>query len=167
MGLDHLWAAWRNAYVVKATAEEREGVAGGCVFCALSELEPAASNGVLASTNSTFAVLNAYPYGSGHSLILPKRHVASLSDLSAEERAELFELCFDVTQAIESAYHPDGINVGANLGRAAGAGIPAHLHLHALPRWSCDTNFMTAIAETRVIPESLETSWEKLHAQLS
>ena len=98
---------------------------------------------------------------------MPKRHVASLSDLSAEERAELFELCFDVTQAIESAYHPDGINVGANLGRAAGAGIPAHLHLHALPRWSGDTNFMTAIAETRVIPESLETSWEKLHAQLS
>ena len=94
-------------------------------------------------------------------------HIHRLSDLSAEERAELFELCFDVTQAIESAYHPDGINVGANLGRAAGAGIPAHLHLHALPRWSGDTNFMTAIAETRVIPESLETSWEKLHAQLS
>jgi ATP adenylyltransferase len=89
-----------------------------------------------------------------------------LSDLSPQERAELFELLYEVTGALEGAYHPDGLNVGANLGRAAGAGIPAHLHLHALPRWSGDTNFMTAIAETRVIPESLATAWSKITTQL-
>ena len=166
MGLSQLWAAWRNDYVVKATAQERTGESSGCVFCALSDLEPGAEPGVLALRTATFAVLNAYPDGSGHSLVLPRRHVASLSDLTAEERAELFELLYEVTHALDGAYHPDGLNVGANLGRAAGAGIPAHLHLHALPRWSGDTNFMTAIAETRVIPESLETAWGKITAAL-
>ncbi len=167
MGLSQLWAAWRNDYVVKATADERTGESDGCVFCALSDLDPAAENGVLVRSTSTFAVLNAYPYGSGHSLILPRRHVASLSDLTAQERAELFELLYEVTTALDGAYHPDGLNVGANLGRAAGAGIPAHLHLHALPRWSGDTNFMTAIAETRVIPESLEVAWGKITSALT
>jgi ATP adenylyltransferase len=166
VGLDQLWAAWRNDYVVRATAEERAATSSSCVFCELSTLEPAAENGVLIRRTTTFAVLNAYPYGSGHSLILPRRHVAALSDLSPQERAELFELLYEVTGALEGAYHPDGLNVGANLGRAAGAGIPAHLHLHALPRWSGDTNFMTAIAETRVIPESLATAWSKITTQL-
>lgn len=162
MGLDHLWAAWRNDYVVAATAEERTEADRGCVFCALADATPDPSNGVLVVGTHAFAVLNAYPYGSGHTLILPRRHEGDLGALEPGERAELFELCFAVTEAIEVAYRPDGINVGANLGRAAGAGIPAHLHLHALPRWSGDTNFMTAIFETRVIPEALETSWAKL-----
>ncbi len=162
MGLDQLWAAWRNDYVVGATAQEREPSDQACVFCSLAELEPAASNGVLVHQTTSFAVLNAYPYGSGHSLILPRRHVAKLGELTENERHDLFGLLADLTEAIELAYVPDGINIGANLGRAAGAGIPAHLHLHALPRWSGDTNFMTSIAETRVIPEGLETSWLKI-----
>ena len=162
---DQLWAAWRNDYVVAATAEERQGVDRPCVFCTLaSAAAPSEDGGVLAVRPLTFAVLNAYPYGSGHLLVLPRRHVASLAELSADELAELWALTVEATGAIEAAYGPDGINVGANLGRAAGAGIPAHLHLHALPRWSGDTNFMTAIGGTRVIPESLTTAWAKLTA---
>lgn len=163
MPLEQLWAAWRNDYVVKATAEERAGSAAGCVFCHLGALEePSQGDGVLAVRPLTFAVLNAYPYGSGHLLVLPRRHVGDLQQLTGAEQAELWALTIEATGAIEEAYHPDGVNLGANLGRAAGAGIPAHLHLHALPRWSGDTNFMTSIASTRVIPESLSTAWTKL-----
>jgi diadenosine tetraphosphate (Ap4A) HIT family hydrolase len=109
------------------------------------------------------AILNAYPYTSGHCMVMPVRHVGTLLDLRAEEAAELWGFVTHATGALNVAYAPEGINVGANLGRAAGAGIPGHLHVHLVPRWNGDTNFMTAIAETRVIPEGLATSWRKLH----
>ncbi len=112
----------------------------------------------------SFAVLNAYPYASGHLLVLPLRHEGALSDLVTEESQELWEAARQAVAAVEVAYQPDGANLGANFGRAAGAGIPDHLHLHVLPRWSGDTNFMTAVAGTRVIPESLEAAWKRLHA---
>jgi ATP adenylyltransferase len=111
-----------------------------------------------------FCCLNAYPYGSGHLLVLPVRHVADLGDLTPEESSALWETARTAVKAAGDAYHPDGFNVGANLGRAAGAGIPQHLHLHVLPRWSGDTNFMTAIGGVRVIPESLATTWAKVSA---
>lgn len=111
-----------------------------------------------------FAILNAYPYGSGHLMVLPNRAVPQLDGLDAAESAELWAGVQDAVLAIRSAYRPDGVNVGMNLGAGAGAGVPDHLHVHCLPRWSADTNFMTAIAETRVLPEPLDVAWKKLTA---
>jgi len=112
-------------------------------------------------------MLNAYPYASGHVLVMPQRHVQELGDLSAEEASDLWQLALAAAAAIQRAYTPDGMNLGANLGRAAGAGIPNHLHLHIVPRWTGDTNFMTSVASVRVLPEPLPRSWEKLRAAWS
>ncbi len=108
------------------------------------------------------ALLNAYPYTSGHLMVLPVRHLADLDDLDRQEAAELWEGVRQAVQAVRAAYRPDGLNGGFNLGNAAGAGVPGHLHLHVLPRWVGDTNFMTAVADTRVLPEPLEVTDAKL-----
>lgn len=164
MSLEHLWAGWRNQYVVGATEAERRGDDGQCVFCRIvASGPPSEGNGVVWAGPLTLAVLNAYPYASGHLLVLPRRHVAGFDDLSSDEADELWSATRAAVSAITAAYDPDGLNVGANLGRAGGAGIPMHLHLHALPRWSGDTNFMTSVAQTRVLPESLTVSWRRLH----
>jgi ATP adenylyltransferase len=115
----------------------------------------------------SFIILNAFPYGSGHLLALPKRHVSSLIDLSTSEYLSVALTQRRMIAALELAYGADGMNVGMNLGQAAGAGIPKHVHIHALPRWNGDTNFMTTIGETRVLPESLESTWRKVVAALS
>lgn len=163
MALEQLWAGWRQEYVTAATEAEREGDAGGCVFCRLARSgEPSEDNGVVWRGPLAFAALNAYPYASGHLLVLPLRHLGDLDELSAEESDALWAATRSAVTAITAAYAPDGINMGANLGRAAGAGIPRHLHLHALPRWSGDTNFMTSVAGVRVMPESLVVAWHKL-----
>ena len=109
-------------------------------------------------------MLNAYPYASGHLLVTPVRHLGDLDELTAAESGALWQATTAAVRALTTAYGPDGVNMGANLGRAAGAGIPAHLHLHVVPRWSGDTNFMTSVAGVRVMPESLLASWERLHA---
>ena len=135
-----------------------------CVFCRLAASgEPSEDNLVVWRGEQAFVVMNAYPYAAGHVLVLPLRHVSSLAGLSPDESAELWAATQEAVATIEAAYDPDGLNVGANLGRAAGAGIPGHVHLHVVPRWSGDTNFMTAIAETRVLPETLALSWKKLN----
>lgn len=162
MSFDRLWADWRASYVAGATASSRAGGAAACVFCSLSAETPSAASGVLYEDATSFCVLNAFPYGSGHLLVLPKRHESSLLGLDEHEQAGLWRTAVAAVGAVERAYGPDGMNVGANLGEAAGAGIPAHLHLHVLPRWNGDTNFMTSIGETRVLPESLASAWEKL-----
>jgi ATP adenylyltransferase len=110
--------------------------------------------------------LNAYPYGSGHLLVVPYRHVGSLEELSDAEYLDFSLTIRDTAAALKATYAPDGMNIGMNLGSAAGAGIPRHLHAHALPRWDGDTNFMTTIGETRVLPESLESTWRKVHEHL-
>ncbi|HMK99610.1 MAG TPA: HIT domain-containing protein [Acidimicrobiales bacterium] len=167
MSLEHLWAGWRLDYVQKASDAERAERAGStdeCVFCRILESgEPSAENGVVWRGPLTFAVLNAYPYASGHLLILPLRHVPVLGDLTEEESADLWRTTMAAADALASAYDPDGLNMGANLGRAAGAGIPKHVHLHVLPRWSGDTNFMTTVAGVRVLPENLDESWRRVH----
>ena len=117
---------------------------------------------VLWRGEKVFAVLNAYPYTSGHLMVMPYRHVGELDQLDDDEGDELFAAARLAVAAVKRAYDPGGFNLGANLGRAGGAGIPGHLHLHVLPRWNGDTNFMTAVAETRVLPESLATTWQKL-----
>jgi ATP adenylyltransferase len=136
---------------------------GRCVFCRIAASgPPAADNGVLWAGECTFAVLNAYPYASGHLMVMPTRHVRTLADLSDPESTELWSALRHAVTALETAYGPEGINLGANLGRAAGAGIPRHLHLHAVPRWVGDTNFMTTVAGARVLPEALTVTWERL-----
>jgi ATP adenylyltransferase len=163
-GLEQLWAGWRRDYVASTTDAERAGTDGGCVFCRIAASgPPRAENLVAWRSDLSFAVMNAYPYASGHLLVMPVRHVGDLDGLSPEEAADLWAGTRLGAAALGKAYDPDGINLGANLGRAAGAGIPAHLHIHVLPRWSGDTNFMTAVAGVRVMPESLAAGWERLH----
>ncbi len=171
--LGRLWAGWRNAYVTGASPDAVEPVAGelgegqveGCVLCRLTAPgnDDAAAN-VLWRGRRCAAVLNAYPYTSGHLMVMPTRHVAELEDLEQEESAELWGAVRQAVAALKAAYRPGGINVGMNLGRSAGAGIPGHLHVHALPRWDGDTNFMTSTAGVRVMPEALPDSWAKLRA---
>ncbi|HYA68449.1 MAG TPA: HIT domain-containing protein [Acidimicrobiales bacterium] len=162
MSFEQLWAGWRRDYVMAATDAERAG-AGTCVFCAIAAAgEPNEANGVIWRDDTVFAVVNAYPYASGHLMVMPRRHVDELGRLTPEESAGLWEATRRAVASVEVAYDPDGINMGANLGRAAGAGIPDHLHLHVVPRWSGDTNFMTSVAGVRVMPESLTESWRRL-----
>ncbi|MDP8976739.1 MAG: HIT domain-containing protein [Actinomycetota bacterium] len=153
MTLERLWAGWRSEYVAGASEDS-----DGCVLCRVM----AEDSHVVWRGSHCAAVLNAYPYTSGHLMVLPVRHVAELEDVQGEEAGELWAGVADGVRALKAAYGADGINVGANLGRAAGAGVPGHFHVHVLPRWSGDTNFMTSVAETRVLPESLDTSYEKV-----
>ncbi|QXC61821.1 HIT domain-containing protein [Aquihabitans sp. G128] len=167
-GLARLWAGWRTAYIERLgddPAEVRPDGDGRSLFERIfaSDL-PDDETHVLWRGETCFAVLNAYPYGSGHLLVLPQRAVADLGGLTEAEATELWAGVRAGVAAIEAAYRPDGVNVGINLGAGAGAGVPDHLHVHCLPRWSGDTNFMTAVAEARVLPEPLEVSSRKLRA---
>jgi ATP adenylyltransferase len=162
VALERFSAAWRENYVANV-AQSHAADDGTCVFCVLAEEPVDESTGVIAKTELSFVVLNAFPYGSGHLLVLPRRHVAAIPDLSDAEYEDYFLILRRAVSALEAAYGPDGMNIGMNLGRAAGAGIPKHLHGHVLPRWLGDTNFMTTIGETRVLPESLESTWQKVH----
>jgi ATP adenylyltransferase len=165
MGLDHLWAGWRRAYIETMTGERPAPgrTAPGSLFEGILGLGD--EEGFVVHRGRTCSVLlNAYPYTSGHVLVLPNRAVAVLGGLTADEHTELWELVRDSVSALERAYGCEGVNVGMNLGDAAGAGIPDHLHAHVLPRWSGDTNFMTTVAETRVMPETLSATWRKIRA---
>lgn len=176
MPADRLWATWRSQYVSGAADRERERVDASteedddhvdgvqrCVFCQILDADlPDEDSLIIWRGPRSFAILNRYPYVSGHSLVMPYRHVADLGDLEPDEAADLWQTMLKLEAAIQAAYRPQGINLGANLGPAAGAGIPGHLHLHALPRWMGDTNFLTSIAETRVMPEALDVSLSKL-----
>lgn len=160
--MERLWATWRSAYLETAD----EGVApgpGGCVFCGLLASDrPDGETLIVWRSPLVAAILNAYPYGSGHVLVMPARHTGELGDVVGEERAALWDAVHAAVAAVTAAYRPGGVNVGVNLGRAAGAGIPGHLHVHVLPRWDGDTNFMTSVAQTRVLPEPLPETWRKL-----
>ena len=166
-GLGRLWAGWRSEYIesVGDSAPPSAGDDDGCVFCRIlgSGLEDAETK-VVWRSERVVALLNAYPYTSGHAMVLPARHVGELEDLAPDEAAELWAAVTDGVRALKAAYRPEGINVGANLGRAAGAGVPGHFHVHLLPRWNGDTNFMTSVAEVRVLPESLDATWSKLRS---
>jgi len=157
---DHLWAGWRAEYISGVATKP---VAGPCFFCALQEFDDEEAM-ILERTDTTFTLMNAYPYNSGHLLVAPRRHESTLVGLDAAEAGELMSAIRRANQALIDAYEPGGVNIGANVGRAAGAGVPGHVHVHALPRWEGDTNFMTAVAETTVLPESLRTSYDKLRA---
>jgi ATP adenylyltransferase len=158
--LERLWAGWRSSYVASVDTKPDDG----CVFCRLAEAADERAALVLEKTPTTVTVMNLYPYGSGHLLVAPRRHLADLEALTDEEAAGFVGAQQRAVRALKSAYSPDGLNLGANLGRAAGAGIPSHLHVHVLPRWAGDTNFMTAVAEVRVLPEDLATGYDKIKA---
>lgn len=162
MTLEHIWAGWRAAYVEDMVRGESPEASGDtCILCRLAD-EADDEGLVVTRGESAFVVMNAYPYTSGHLMIVPLRHEARLDGLTADEATEVMALTQAATTALTEAYAPGGINVGANLGRAAGAGIPGHVHMHALPRWNGDTQFVTTIAEARVLPEDLRTSWAKV-----
>ena len=160
MTLERLWAGWRAAYIGGGGAEFPEG---DCLFCGLAAA-PGDDAQVIARGERAFAVLNAYPYTSGHLMVVPLGHEANLEALDPVDAHALMAMIQDGVAALKAAYRPDGVNVGMNLGRAAGAGMPLHLHVHVVPRWVGDTNFMTSIAEARVLPESLDTTLERLRA---
>ena len=160
--LERLWAPWRSRYVAGIHQAASDPADGTLFERILAALEPDEETGILWRGKTCFAVLNAYPYGSGHLMVAPNRAVADLGDLSDAESEELWAAVRAAVAAIRRAYNPEGVNVGLNLGAAAGAGVPDHLHVHCLPRWRGDTNFMTTMAETRVLPEPLSESWSKL-----
>jgi diadenosine tetraphosphate (Ap4A) HIT family hydrolase len=160
--MERLWAGWRATYIEEVTADDSRG---GDVFTRIlgSGLTDEETHIVWRGTY-TFAILNRYPYISGHVLVMPYREVGDLEDLTPDEHTEVWSAVTDCVRAIKGAYRPHGLNIGVNLGAAAGAGIPSHLHVHVMPRWDADSNFMTSVAETRVLPESLPDTWRKLRA---
>jgi ATP adenylyltransferase len=155
--MEQLWSPWRMEYI-QANKDETDR---GCVFCAL--LEPGNDEErILRREELAFVTQAKYPYNPGHLLVLPTRHVGELEDLTADENAIISALLQRCTTAMREALQPHGFNVGLNLGRVAGAGIPEHLHWHVVPRWGGDTNFMPVIGQTRVLPELLAQTFEKL-----
>jgi ATP adenylyltransferase len=163
--LDRLWSPWRSEYIASSSGEESEP--GECIFCGLlNNPVQDQQNFVLYRGNLNFVVLNRYPYTSGHLLIVPNQHVAELDGAPKETTDELMDLTKRCQSALRDAYHPTGFNVGMNLGRSAGAGVVDHFHLHILPRWVGDTNFMSSIGNTRVLPEDLATTYTKLHGKI-
>ena len=165
-GLDRLWAGWRSEFI-SGSVEGDKGPGRPCVFCDIlaSGLPDEETHIVWRHPSGrVVAILNAYPYTSGHLMAMPTRHVADLEDLSEDESGALWATMAASVRALKRAYQPGGINVGANLGRAAGAGVPGHFHMHILGRWAGDTNFMTAVADARVLPEPLCESAAKLRA---
>jgi len=155
VSLERLWTPWRLAYVSGG------GDSTGCVFCTALQDEDSAPLIVFRGA-ACFVILNLFPYNNAHLLIVPNRHVASLADAHAEELTELMSLARIAELAINQTYAPHGMNLGINLGKPAGAGVPGHLHMHVVPRWNGDTNFMTVIGQTRVLPEELPVTADKL-----
>jgi ATP adenylyltransferase len=181
--MDYLWTPWRYAYITSADKAVRAGISEalaawpgdhGCVFCNLiasidyaiahgMDREKAeAAGGLVLRAKFCYVCLNAYPYTSGHVMVVPYAHLDRLAALPGDTAHELMDLTQLTERALERVYSPHGFNFGMNIGRAAGAGVDGHLHLHAMPRWTGDTNFMTTVSETRVLPEELETTWRRM-----
>ena len=155
-GMDHIWSPWRFQYVTQVAT------ATGCVFCLKPQSEDDEKNLVFFRGEHNFGILNLYPYVSGHLMIVPYRHVAALNEASSEALTEMMTLTARAERALTKVYHPRGINAGINIGECAGAGIVGHIHMHVLPRWPGDVNFMTTIGETRVLVEDIATTYAKL-----
>lgn len=192
MSLQHLWAGWRGEYIETVASQDGVASQSGsrCVFCRIfsgdasreqpdGPVEPledevavqpdrqpagqvAGEDHIVKRGTHINAILNAYPYTSGHLMVMPVRHVGDLEELTPAEAAELWATTTQAVRALKAAYRPEGVNIGINLGRAAGAGVPEHLHVHVVPRWNGDTNFMTVTADTRVLPEALSRTRDKL-----
>lgn len=151
--MERLWTPWRLAYVTAASHQDVE-----CVFCDAQRHAGDAPSLIVHEGRSCFVILNLYPYNNGHLMVVPRRHVGRLADLTSDEMDELMRLTRASEMALEARYHPHGFNMGLNLGKPAGAGVLDHLHMHVVPRWNGDTNFMTVVGETRVLPEELHVT---------
>ena len=159
--MDRLWAPWRKAYI-----RPKAGKKKGCLFCRLLAENKDVKNSIVKRTPHCFAVLNIYPYNNGHIMIVPRRHVDSTEHLNQSEKLDWLALYEKALRAMKKNLRPDGFNAGMNLGRQAGAGIPKHLHLHVVPRWKGDVNFMPVLSDTRVISESLESVYHLMAREL-
>jgi ATP adenylyltransferase len=162
--LDRLWSPWRSEYIASSGAAQSES--GSCVFCKLhADINNDQTNLVVYRASRSFIVLNRYPYISGHLLVVTNEHIGELDAAPKETTDELMDLTKRSQTALREAYQPEGFNIGMNLGHAAGAGIVDHIHIHILPRWTGDTNFMTTVSEARVISEDLATTYQKLRTK--
>lgn len=159
--MERLWSPWRMQYVTTADGD------GGCIFCNHLAAGDDERAHILFRGEHCFVLLNAFPYNTGHLMVAPFRHVAELDELSTDERAEMMEVTNRSVEIIRAAMGAHGFNVGMNLGRVAGAGIPGHCHMHVVPRWGGDTNFMTTVGETKVLPELVDDTDRKLRPHFS
>ena len=157
--MDKLWAPWRLKYITGAKQK-------GCIFCAALKSKAGAKNYIVYRSKYCFAILNAYPYNNGHLMIVPNRHTADMSVLKDEELLDLQKTTVKIIELLKKCLKPGGFNVGANLGKSAGAGIDKHMHIHIVPRWESDSNFMTAVAGTRIISQSLDHLYKLLQKNL-
>ena len=157
--MDYLWTPWRYAYITGADKPK------GCIFCELAKEDDATARIVHRGPNC-FVILNTYPYTPGHVMIVPFAHLDELQKLSPQTAHEMMELSQKMENVLRTLYKPDGINLGMNIGAAAGAGVAGHIHMHVLPRWVADANFVSVIGETRVLPETLEMTWERIRKAL-
>ena len=156
--MDNLWAPWRLPYIKLIKNKPK-----GCVFCQMLKERKDRENLIVERTKYSYSVLNIYPYNNGHLLVLPQRHVDGLEKLKKEERDDLLDLLQATQKLLNLALKPDGYNVGMNLGRVAGAGFPGHLHIHVVPRWAGDVNFMPVLTNTKIISQSLKTLHQRLN----
>lgn len=154
--MNHLWSPWRMEYIENHDKEE------GCVFCNAQAMEDSAENLIAFRGERAYVILNRYPYTGGHLMVVPLEHKAILEELDPQTRAEMMELTARCMTILRNLYKPQGFNMGANIGEAAGAGVKDHVHIHIVPRWKGDTNFMSALGETRVIPEDLEVTYQRV-----
>jgi ATP adenylyltransferase len=159
--MDYLWTPWRYKYIADAKKDE------GCIFCDALAAKDDVKTLIVFRGRKNFIILNRFPYTSGHVMVVPYFHSADFSACDADTVAEIMTLSQRAQSALEKTYHPQGYNLGMNLGKAAGAGVTGHLHMHVLPRWSGDSNFMTVVGETRVEPEDLDITYEKLRKALA
>jgi ATP adenylyltransferase len=160
--MDRLWSPWRYAYVTDAATARRDPAA--CAFCEALARPDGPENWVVRREERAFVILNKYPYNSGHLMVCPTRHVVHLSELTPEEGAALFSLAARAVDVLRASMNAEAVNLGANLGRAAGGSID-HLHVHAVPRWAGDTNFLPVTADTKVLVEMLDTTWRRLSGE--
>jgi ATP adenylyltransferase len=154
--MNHLWSPWRMEYIENHNKEE------GCVFCNAQAKEDSAENLIAHRGDRAYVILNRFPYTSGHLMVIPFVHVSTLEELDAPTRAEMIELTSSCTTGLRNIYKAQGFNVGVNMGEAAGAGVLGHVHIHIVPRWKGDTNFMLSVGQTRVLPERLEDTYERV-----
>lgn len=159
--MDYLWTPWRYAYV--STADQ----VPVCVFCAAAELGDDEKARIVFRGKHCFVILNTFPYTAGHVMVVPYAHLDELRRLAPEAAHEMIELGQRTESVLHELYHPAGVNLGMNIGAAAGAGVAAHIHLHVLPRWVADANFMTVVGETRVLPEALDVTWVRMKKAFS
>ncbi len=153
--MNHLWSPWRMEYI-KSPKEE------GCVFCKAQAMTDGPENLIVHRGPGAYLILNRYPYTSGHLMVLPFVHTDTIEKLDAQTRAEMLELVTKSMGVLRKLYNPEGFNLGVNVGAAAGAGIEEHVHFHVVPRWGGDTNFMSSVGETRVLPEALEETYRRV-----